>query len=307
MSFEHHLTLAVAVALAATALAAPTAAATFPGANGRIAFVRDTDIHTMTSEGRDVRRLTATGRNADAFFQSWSADGTQIVFTRFVRGRRGELWTMGADGSGKRLLLRTPGRENVAPRFSPDGATVIFGRCGPDGCALWRVNADGTQPTPLTPFGGAFDMHPSFSPAGDAIAFWSENRRGVRPQAVYVGAPDVSGLRRLTPPRLEACCPDWAPDGSRLAFHSHGCDPDCPRLAEIWTVGIDGSGLTRLTNTGRQHDFDPSWSPDGTAIAFERRSPNSRRQSVYVVDADGGRARLLQRRAQHPRWGPAPA
>ena len=275
-----------------------------PGANGPIAFVRGGDIHTMTPEGGEVRRLTRTG---DAFFQSWSADGERLVFTRFRPGR-GDLWTMDADGTDKRRLLRTPGFVNIAARFSPDGATVIFGRCGEGrNCTIWRVNADGSGLAPVIPFGPVFSMHPSFAPSGDSIAFWLQRpRRGER-QALFVADPDAGNRRRLTPRRLDACCPDWAPDGSALVFHTNACDPNCPRRAEIWTVRPDGTGLTRLTHTQRLHDLDPAWSPDGTAIAFERRSANHRRQSVYVMPASGGRPRLLQRRAQHPRWGPAAA
>jgi len=289
------------------------AAATFPGTNGLIAFVRDGDIHTMTPDGGDVRRLTSTG---DAFFQSWSADGRRLVFMRFVRPAgsdadappdRGELWTMDADGGDKRRLLSRRGRFFVAPRFSPDGQTVVTGRCMKAGCWVFRVRIDGTGLTRLFGSRTREAMHPGLSPNGEALALWSARKTRRAKPAIYAGSADASDLRRLTPPRLEACCPDWAPDGSALVFHSHACDPDCPRRAEIWMVRPDGSGLKRLTNTRRLHDVDPTWSPDGTSIAFERRSANSRRRSIYVMSASGGRPRLLERRGELPRWGPAPA
>ena len=68
------------IALSAfSVLAMPgSATATFPGDNGRIAFHRDGDIYTMTSEGRNVRQLTST-RRANEFFASWSPDGKRIV------------------------------------------------------------------------------------------------------------------------------------------------------------------------------------------------------------------------------------
>lgn len=55
--------------------------------------------------------------------------------------------------------------------------------------------------------------------------------------------------------------PSWSPDGRRLAFSRDG----------IFTIGVDGRGLTRLTwETAGYDDRDPAWSPNGATIAFAR-------------------------------------
>src|SRR5690242_10834136 len=116
------------------AFAASPAYATFPGKNGRIAFVQDVDVYTMNPDGSDVRQLTSFTDGSAAFWVNWSADSTQLVFTRFSPPDFvGQLWLMNADGSGQHLLLNDSGVDDEAPSFSPDGSQVIFQRCGPLG------------------------------------------------------------------------------------------------------------------------------------------------------------------------------
>lgn len=67
--------------------------------------------------------------------------------------------------------------------------------------------------------------------------------------------------------------------GSRLAFTS---------LVDrqIYAVGMDGTGLRRLTHEGV--NARPAWSPDGRRIAFVRSGANSV-GDIYLMDADGSR------------------
>ena len=121
---SRRLRSAVAVAAAAIAglVLSASAQATFPGVNGRIAFVRGADIHTMQPDGHGVRQLTRLRRGVNAFFQSWSPDGRLIVFNKFFPDAPPQLWVMAADGSRQRLLLAESDFAEQAPRFSPDGS-----------------------------------------------------------------------------------------------------------------------------------------------------------------------------------------
>src|SRR5215831_19129002 len=83
----------------------PTPAhATFPGNNGRIAFIFGPDIYTMNPDGSDVKQLTNVGESV-AFWESWSPDGKQLVFNVFSPPNFvGEIWLMNADGSNQHLV-----------------------------------------------------------------------------------------------------------------------------------------------------------------------------------------------------------
>jgi Tol biopolymer transport system component len=69
---------------------------------------------------------------------------------------------------------------------------------------------------------------------------------------------------------------------------------------DVWTINVDGTGLTRLTDSP-EPEFDPSWSPDGAQIAF--RSERSGESEIWVMNADGAQQRRLAT-GLSPAWSP---
>lgn len=285
--------------------------ATFPGNNGRIAFVFGPDIYTMNPDGTDVRQLTNLGPNNGAFWENWSSDGRQLVFSEFPNNGPGQLWLMRADGSNQRLLLGEADYGEYAPSFSPDGVSVIFTRCqnvsNGNGCAIYRIRTDGSGLTPVTDFQLALnDWEPVYSPDGMTIAFVSYSRDGFI-AAIWLMNADGSDIRRLTPPELSAVSPHWSPNGEKLAFRSHCCNP---QNNDIWVIDRDGSGLDRVTGTSAS-DLDipvayyneaPSWSPHGHAITFDQYDPKTNTVAIFVIDAEGSsRTQLMKFSAARPR------
>jgi Tol biopolymer transport system component len=49
--------------------------------NGRIAFVKGSDIFTVAPDGSDVRQLTRLGPHKAAELPSWEPDDERIVYT----------------------------------------------------------------------------------------------------------------------------------------------------------------------------------------------------------------------------------
>jgi Tol biopolymer transport system component len=162
-----------AVMLSALALAAP-AGATFPGPDGRIAFVQGADVFTMRRDGSNVRRLTSLAP-AGAAHVGWSVNGRRLAFDLFPPGGSAQLWLMNADGSHTRLLLDDPDYDDLDPSFSPDGTNVTFSRCQTSDngtCAIYRIGSDGTGLRALTELNPPFlDFQSPYSPDGGTIAF----------------------------------------------------------------------------------------------------------------------------------------
>ena len=94
--------------------------------------------------------------------------------------------------------------------------------------------------------------------------------------------------------------PDWAPDGSRIAFTRMvwlcgKCDQE-----EIFSVAADGSDV-RWISANPQGPFSggarPSWSPDGTMLVAERGG-------IATLTLDGKTIRVLNTRGSDPAWQP---
>ena len=258
------------------------ASATFPGKNGRIAFLISPDIYSMNSDGSGVRQLTAMGPDRFAFNESWSHDGKQLVFNEYGAPEfRGQLWLMNADGSNQRVLLAENDFDSWTPSFSPDGRWVVFTRCRTDfteACSVYRIAVEGGSLTALTELEvGIQDFYPAYAPDGQSLAFKGSGRGGIV-QAIYRLIPSKQAIIRLTIPSLDAGAPDWSPDGSTIAFSTYF--EHTPQTQDIAIVSAEGGEHRLLTHNGHDyfadpHDFLPSWSPQGDAIVLSATRPIS--------------------------------
>jgi TolB protein len=265
---------------------------------------------------------------------AFGAANAKIAFTQSAAGgqKRGGLYIMNADGSGKRKLAD----QGNFPSWSPDGRKIAFGGLrvvNADGSGLQRltggtlpawspdgrriaftlgryvrskgsyldiyvINADGSGEQKLTSSDGG---RPFWSPDGQKIAFTRRQPRFSRNFDIYVMNADGSGRRHLARTTY-ASNPAWSPDGREIAF---------VRGYDIWVMNADGSSQRRLTR-GAARDLAPSWSPDGRTIAFDRRvgrassAHQGRKASsyeIYVMNADGSGQRRLAL-GTGPLWSP---
>lgn len=68
-----------------------------------------------------------------------------------------------------------------------------------------------------------------------------------------------------------------SPSGNKVVFmrlhYDEDSNPYLEGQTDIWMVGLDGSGLKRVTNTS-EDEFNPKWTPDGQKIVFARTEGN---------------------------------
>lgn len=259
----------------------PTAHASFPGANGSLAFVRNDatatgDVWSTGPDGSSQQQLSDTVYGYDP---SWSADGTKLVFSDL-----GHIWSMNADGSAQTRLTNTTETDRN-PTYVPGGRAIVFDRSEPGNVTnlyLLRLTASG-QPVgaavslTASTEPGTDNRKPVVSPDGSRIAFESD-RDGDTEIYVLRGGREspTNPVRQLTRNTISDFEPDWSPDGRALVF-AHGLD--------VWVMGADGSRQTRITTQPGIEERGPVWSPDGTKIAFQRFDVPGNNYEIFIINA----------------------
>jgi Tol biopolymer transport system component len=196
----------------------------------------------------------------------WSPDGKHLYFVS-DRGGSLNVWRVGIDeSSGKPLSgpepVTTPSPAVSGLSISSDGKRLTFASV---------FSTSNVQKIGFDPISGQTTGLPTavttgtrewrsvdVSPDGQWVAL----ALGPPQEDIYVARSDGSGLRQLTRDAAYDRVPRWAPDGSRIAFHSNR-----DGVQQIWTIRPDGSELRRLTNYPGEGLRSAVWSPDGSRIA----------------------------------------
>jgi Tol biopolymer transport system component len=316
--------LAATLVLGAAAIPAGGAATVV---NGRLAFVASDagtpQVFSVNPDASGLTKVTERPAGAGEYGLSWSPDASSLLVV--LSAHHDLIYTMRPDGTGLRRLSPPCTRRCLGddvPVFMRSGKRIAFERAfGPiknDNAAVVAIDtmdADGTHLTQLTQKKlptSTEDHAPTWSPDGRRIAFQRMNTIAspAGQSSIYVMNANGTHVRRVTPLSLDASNPRWSRDGTRILFNDVA-EPVSGKDANIYTVHVDGTGLTRLTSYtgGSAQAFVDDWSPDGTKIVFHYL--NGSVDDLYIMDANGTDPHPLTRLGPDadPRramWGTAP-
>lgn len=264
------LLTSLVAALAVSLVGAASAAATFRGQNGRLAYgiwARPVAVKyviwSIRADGTGNRRLQLSPEAANPAF---SPDGSELAYD----GRRG-IWTArtaGVDAPALRIPLLGEWDGVEQPTFAPNGRTIAFTAHwltyreeGPEHeieeiahDVIYAADAHG-EPRRLQP-----GFEPVYSPNGRWIAYIS---RGYN--AIKIMRSDGSHPRTLAHGLNLPGSLDFSPDGRRLVFRERH------ESAEGFANKLRIIDIRRRTLTTLPVPGDPlavTWSPDGTRLAY---------------------------------------
>ncbi len=320
------LTSAAAVAMLVVVMP-PVANATVHGKNGRIAFRRYLNqsqtrgaIFTIRRNGTGLRQITHPRRGSVTDEPDWSPNGRWVVYQVETKSGFSRLFKIRANGSNRTYLSKDCGHicgDGYASWF-PGGKRLALQRescgTGPHNLtAIYVMRADGTHARRVTHKNATCatrhryeDGAPAVAPRGKRLAFERFDSQTEK-QAIFTIRLDGTGLRRLTPWRINASQPDWSPNGRWIAFRSQ---EQSDTRGNILLVHPDGAKLHRITHGGGTHKWlSCSFSPNGRRIQAGRvpGSGKAGNADVYVMRLDGSHRRNVTRSnawESASDWGP---
>ena len=140
----------------------------------------------------------------------------------------------------------------------------------------------------------AGDAHPNFSPDDSRLVYMSDGE-------IKVVAIETGKVTNLTNSPTADMCPHWSNDGMSIVFDSRRDDPN----RDLYVMGIDGTGVRRLTDKPSQQDKCPVFSPDGSHITYICTANGD--MDIFVMNSDGSGVTNLTSHAASdrcPSWTP---
>ncbi|HVR13765.1 MAG TPA: hypothetical protein VMS41_08285 [Gaiellaceae bacterium] len=201
-----------------------------------------------------------------------------------------QVYTVDPDATNQQLVYNN----SEVGQWSPDGTRIaLVTQLGPPQVLLFNVN-NGSS----VYFGLPFDLYPDlalfctvWSPDGARLACEGQGQTDPSLTGVYtLRSSDGGDLQRVTSdPTGDDCPGDYSPNGRRLVI-TRANDTSYA----LYTVKLDGSGLTQITPDGLNFNFcNGSWSPQGNEILFSAHVPAGYHSSIWVVHTDGSGLRRI--------------
>ncbi|MDI6793521.1 MAG: choice-of-anchor D domain-containing protein, partial [bacterium] len=252
----------------------------------------DTQELSITITVDDSIRLT--NEAGDELQPDQSHDGEYIVMRSNMNGITNNIWRMDSSGENFVKLTDMPSHRSAwNSAVHPDGKYVYYMDNSPSGadfhwfCRTLIDDTGGREQILLIP-GGDGGGRLSFSPDGSQFAYhhhgYDEKRVRFGRHDIKICNSDGSNLRSIFRNDNMSSWNNvaWSSDGTRIYFSMTSDD-----VISLYSIGIDGAGLTRLTNISLGNCSQPAVSPDGKKIIFQNKKDSEPDYELYIISSDG--------------------
>jgi TolB protein len=216
--------------------------------------------------------------------------GDTLVFAQKIDGSNDnntEIFTVDVDGRNLKRVT-TNSFWDLYPAWSPDGTQIAFLSKRDKDLDLYLMDNIGNNQHKLYD-SGSNDADLDW--AGDNIVFtsafkiWSIKENGASP--TQITNPANSGQWGTANLPVGDYDPRLRSDGGKIVFERLEDPNNQHGSYNIFSINIDGTEETRLTNTGYAQGL-ASWSHNGDKITYTVAAINDEgKYDIYVMDADG--------------------
>lgn len=228
-------------------------------------------IYLLNLVSGERRKLVAPdGQSWGDSDPSFSPDGRQVAFTRSVSMETQDVWRVPVEG-GTPVAVTQEGRSIRGHSWEPEGDAIIVSSRRSGSRGLWRFSLDGSAATWL-----ALDRGHAWRPslaANGPLVFEDRMRHSSLMRVVLEGDEPLKMMMNST---AEVLDPQYAPDGTRVAFVSNRSG-----YFEIWLFEQGGQPV-QWTGIASSFSGNPRWSPDGDLLVFDSRTEGQ--ADLYMLD-----------------------
>jgi hypothetical protein len=197
----------------------------------QIALVCDDRIWVGSVDGSDLVPLTPDDQHFGA--PTWSPDGHRLLtlWSPNGLGTNNALYLFDLEQTRGSLLVSSPSRAILAPRWNPDGSQVVF----KDGARYLAVDIE-TGESRLLP------DTPVWSPTGEELAYVVGS-----PSTVWLANAEWGNPRQVAEKAELWWDNAWSPDGDKLGLILHG---DYPYGKSLAVYDLNTESITPLLSIG---------------------------------------------------------
>jgi len=250
-------------------------------------------LAVMDYDGANLQYLT--DGSALVIAPRISRAGDRILYTSYESGFPA-IYEMNT-ATLQRTRLPVPATNmTFAPRYSPDGRTVVFSLTEGGNTDIYSLDVGSGTLRRLTN-APSIETAPSFSPDGSRIVFESDRSGN---QQLYIMPAGGGEATRISFGPGRYGTPVWSPRGDLIAFTKQNAG-----RFHIGVMRTDGSEERLLTASFL--DEGPTWSPNGRVIMFTRETAGAGgAPQLFSVDISGRNLRMVPTNgsASDPAWSP---